>query len=78
MHELINRPKYLKQLIQNKDVDLVKINIFVSVSYLFVRATSIPDSASLILTSVLRKLFDVEIHQPIIMIRTKATIPITI
>jgi predicted AAA+ superfamily ATPase len=25
MHELINRPKYLKQLIQNKDVDLVKI-----------------------------------------------------
>lgn len=25
MHELINRPEYLKQLIQNKDVDLVKI-----------------------------------------------------
>ena len=25
MAELINRPEYLKQLIQNRDVDLVKI-----------------------------------------------------
>lgn len=25
MSELINRPKYLKQLIENQDVDLVKI-----------------------------------------------------
>ena len=25
MFELINRPKYLQQLIENKDVDLVKI-----------------------------------------------------
>ncbi len=41
MTELINRPEYLTQLIQNKDVDLVKIVIAAVISISIKKAVNL-------------------------------------